>query len=109
MHIEEQRWWSNHLNRDMALKIYGHWGKPFIVFPCSRGRYFDYEGMGMIEAIAGFINGGKINNETALADGDQIYIGQTDLLFTEKDFADRESALSHFKKVGERFRPTMIE
>ena len=56
-----------------------------------------------------FINGSKINNETALADGDQSYIGQTDLLFTEKDFADRESALSHFKKVGERFRPTMIE
>jgi esterase/lipase superfamily enzyme len=60
MHIEEHRWWSNHLNRDMALKIYGHWGKPFIVFPSSRGRYFDYEGMGMIEAIAGFINAGKI-------------------------------------------------
>ena len=56
MHIEEHRWWSNHLNRDMALKIYGHWGKPFIVFPSSRGRYFDYEGMGMIEAVAGFIN-----------------------------------------------------
>jgi esterase/lipase superfamily enzyme len=60
MHIEEYRWWSNHLNRDMALKIYGHWGKPFVVFPCSRGRYFDYEGMGMIDAIDGFINTGKI-------------------------------------------------
>ncbi len=46
--------------RDMALKIYGHWGKPFIVFPCSRGRYFDYEGLGMIAAIKGFINAGKI-------------------------------------------------
>ena len=32
----------------------------FIVFPCSRGRCFDYEGMGMIEAIAGFINAGKL-------------------------------------------------
>ena len=60
MHIEEHRWWSNHLNRDMALKIYGHWGKPFVVFPCSRGRYFDYEGMGMIDAVGGFINSGKI-------------------------------------------------
>ena len=60
MHVEEHQWWSNNLKRDMALKIYGHWGKPFIVFPCSRGRYFDYEGLGMIDAIAGFINGGKI-------------------------------------------------
>ncbi len=60
MHIEEHRWWSHHLKRDMALKIYGHWGKPVLVFPCSRGRYFDYEGMGMINAVAGFIDAGKI-------------------------------------------------
>ncbi len=42
MHIEEHQWWSKHLKREMALKVYGHWGKPVIVFPCSRGRYFDY-------------------------------------------------------------------
>jgi len=60
MHIEHHQWWSNHLNRDMALKVYGHWGKPIIAFPCSRGRYFDYEGLGMIDAIAGFINSGKV-------------------------------------------------
>jgi len=60
MHIEEHCWWSEHLKRDMALKIYGHWGQPTVVFPCSRGRYFDYEGMGMIDAIAGFINAGRI-------------------------------------------------
>jgi len=60
MHTEHHQWFSRSLNRDMALKVYGHWGKPFVVFPCSRGRYFDYEGMGMIEAIAGFIDAGKI-------------------------------------------------
>lgn len=56
-----------------------------------------------------FINGSKINNETVLTDGDQIGIGQTTILFTLKDFEDRESALSHFKKVGERIRPTVID
>ena len=55
------------------------------------------------------INGGKLTAETALVDGDEILIGQTTLLFTEKDFDDRESALSHFKKAGERVRPTHIE
>ncbi|MDA8138331.1 MAG: alpha/beta hydrolase-fold protein [Desulfobacteraceae bacterium] len=60
MHIEEHRWHSPALGREMALKVYGHWGDPFIVFPCSRGRYFDYEGMGMIGAIAAFIDGGRI-------------------------------------------------
>jgi pSer/pThr/pTyr-binding forkhead associated (FHA) protein len=55
-----------------------------------------------------FINSGKIIKETILVDGDEILIGQTALMFTEKDFDDRESALSHFKKVGERSRPTHI-
>jgi len=56
-----------------------------------------------------FINDRKIEKETALVDGDEILIGQTTLLFTEKDFDDWESALSHFKKVGERMRPTQNE
>jgi esterase/lipase superfamily enzyme len=60
MNIEEHRWHSPHLDREMALKVYGHWGRPMIVFPCSRGRYFDYEGMGMVDAIAPFIDGGRI-------------------------------------------------
>jgi pSer/pThr/pTyr-binding forkhead associated (FHA) protein len=55
-----------------------------------------------------FINAKRIIAEIALVDGDEILIGQTTLMFTEKDFNDRESALSHFKKVGERSRPTRL-
>ena len=36
-------------------------------------------------------------------------IGNTKLLFTDEDFDDRESALSHYKKVGERMRSTRID
>lgn len=60
MHIEEHRWFSPHLHRDMAFKVYGHWGRPILVFPCSLGRYYDYEGMGMIDAIADYIYAGTI-------------------------------------------------
>ncbi len=60
MQVEYHSWWSRHLARAMALKVYGHWGVPYIVFPCSRGRFFDYEGMGMIAAVEGFIQAGKI-------------------------------------------------
>lgn len=56
-----------------------------------------------------FINRVKISEKTALSDGDEILIGNTTLLFTDKDFEDRESALSHYKKAGERMRPTRIE
>jgi len=55
------------------------------------------------------INGIKISKEAVLKDGDYITIGKTSLLFTLKDFPDRESALEHFKKVGERIRPTQID
>lgn len=54
------------------------------------------------------INGRRITDETVLVDGDQVVIGRTSLLFTDKDFDSRESALSHYKKVGERMRATDI-
>ena len=56
-----------------------------------------------------FINGRKISTPAELREGDEISIGQTKLMFTEQDFDDRESALAHYKKIGERQRPTLIE
>lgn len=60
MQIEAHQWFSPSLHREMTLKVYGHWGLPLLVFPCSLGRYFDYEGMGMIDQIADFIDAGRI-------------------------------------------------
>jgi pSer/pThr/pTyr-binding forkhead associated (FHA) protein len=54
-----------------------------------------------------FINSEKLDKEAELAEGDYITIGNTSLFFTLKDFTDRESALSHFKKVGERINTTL--
>jgi len=54
-----------------------------------------------------FINGSKLDKEGELAEGDYITIGNTSLFFTLKDFKDRESALSHFKKAGERMNTTL--
>ncbi len=55
------------------------------------------------------INGRRISDEVVLVDGDQIQVGNTMLLFTDEDIKDKASALGHFKKVGERMRPTRIE
>ena len=68
-----------------------------------------YHALDMKSTHGVFINDRKIHEETVLLDGDEILIGQTTLLFTEKNFEDWESALSHFKKVGERMRPTHIQ
>jgi len=48
-----------------------------------------------------FINGMLIAEETVLSERDRIKIGDTYLVFTFKDFPDRQSALYDFKKGGE--------
>ena len=34
----------------MELKVYGHAGKPILVFPTQGGRFYEYEDFGMVEA-----------------------------------------------------------
>ena len=76
--------------------------------------YFDrdkqhYYALDMKSRHGTFLNGARIDAETRLVDGDQIQIGDTILLFADKEFPDYESALSHFRKVGEQIRPTLID
>jgi len=60
MNIEYHKWWSDHLYQDMELKVYGHAGKPVVVFPCQGGRFYEWEDFHMIDAIHWFIDEGKI-------------------------------------------------
>jgi esterase/lipase superfamily enzyme len=60
MRIEHHYWWSPALGHDMALKVYGYYGKPLVAFPCQEGRYWDFEDRGMIGAIAPFIEAGQV-------------------------------------------------
>jgi pSer/pThr/pTyr-binding forkhead associated (FHA) protein len=69
----------------------------------------EYRALDMSSKHGVLINGNKISAETPLQDGDKITLGTTTLWFTMSDFPDKESALSHYKKVGERSRPTYIE
>jgi pSer/pThr/pTyr-binding forkhead associated (FHA) protein len=74
-----------------------------IRFDQDANRYFAYD---MKSRNGVYVNNRKIGDETPLRDGDVILIGLTSLLFTDKDFKDKESALLHWKKVGERMRVT---
>jgi len=40
--------------------VYGHAGKPVVVFPCQGGRFYEYEDFGMVEACRPFIEGGAV-------------------------------------------------
>ena len=56
-----------------------------------------------------FLNNLKIEEEVELKEGDIIRIGGAELFYTDLDFDDAQSALHHYKKVGERAKPTMID
>lgn len=58
MNREYHRWHSPALNRPMELLVFGHHGAPVLVFPTSRGRFYEWEDFGMIEAMRGHIEQG---------------------------------------------------
>jgi len=53
-------WYSPRLDRQMELLTFGAGGLPTIVFPTERGRFYDYENNGMIQAVSGPIKEGRI-------------------------------------------------
>lgn len=60
MHREYQRWFSRTLGRDMEMLVFGHSGRPVIVFPTSMGAFFEYEDRGMVGALADKLDAGEL-------------------------------------------------
>jgi esterase/lipase superfamily enzyme len=60
MRREHHRWYTHRLGRDMDILVYGHYGAPIMVFPTSGGDQREYEGQGMIGALAPHIEAGKV-------------------------------------------------
>lgn len=54
------KWYSPALNREMEMLVFGHYGRPLLVFPSAQGRFFDYECNHMIETIRPSIEAGRI-------------------------------------------------
>ena len=55
---EYHRWHSAALGREMELLVFGHGGARVLIFPTSRGRFFEWEDAGMVAAIADFLERG---------------------------------------------------
>ncbi len=47
---EYYKWHSPSLDRDMEMLVFGHAGQPVILFPTSKGAYYQNKDQGMIEA-----------------------------------------------------------
>ncbi|MEZ5431767.1 MAG: alpha/beta hydrolase-fold protein [Verrucomicrobiales bacterium] len=60
MRREYHRWFSPHLRRDMELLIFGHAGAKVLVFPTRDGRFYEYEDLGMVNAIRHKLEAGHL-------------------------------------------------
>lgn len=60
MNREYHRWNSPNLGRAMELLVFGHAGVPILVFPSSRGRFFEFEDRDMVAAIGDRIERGEV-------------------------------------------------
>ncbi|QHV97330.1 MULTISPECIES: esterase family protein [Spirosoma] len=58
MHREYHKWFSPNLNRDMELLVFGHSGARVLVFPTRRGRFYEYEELGLVNALADRLENG---------------------------------------------------
>lgn len=60
MKFERRSHYSGSLGREMYFNVYGHAGKPIIVFPSSGGSQNEYADFGMIDACRSFIDRGLV-------------------------------------------------
>ena len=52
--------WAPGIDAHGVVVAYGSYGRPLLAFPTERGRAWEYENRGMVGAIAGLIEAGRI-------------------------------------------------
>ena len=62
MEIREEyhKWHSPIIGREFEMLVFGHAGVPVILFPTSKGSYYQYKDQGMIERVAWLLEKGKV-------------------------------------------------
>lgn len=58
MKREYHNWFCRELDRSMELLVFGHTGARVLAFPTRCGRFFDYENMGIVDALRDKIESG---------------------------------------------------
>ncbi|WP_454816298.1 esterase family protein [Labrys neptuniae] len=80
MQIAYHKRGSAELGREMEFKVYGHAGRPVLVFPTSNGRFYQYEDSGGIAALADRIEAGELQVWTVDGiDGESFFAEHGDL------------------------------
>ena len=104
MQTEYRKEYSHNLNRDMEYKIYGHAGKPVLVFAPQNGHFYDFEDFGMVDTIAPWIENGEI----------QLFcVDSVDAESWSDEYRDPhergEICEAFYRYIADEFYPRMIE
>ena len=73
MSREYHRWHTARLDRTLGVVVYGHWGTPVLAFPTSGGDEWEFERQGMIDALGGLIEQGRIKVFCVGSNSDQSF------------------------------------
>ena len=60
MNRRHVRLWADAVGADGDVVAYGDWGRPVLVFPSQDGRAWDFEDHGMVGAVAGLVDAGRV-------------------------------------------------
>jgi len=60
MNKELTSWYSPALNKEMPIAVYGHYGFALLLIPTAAADYLEYERFQLMDAIAPFIDAGKL-------------------------------------------------
>ncbi len=60
MKEEYLKWYSPNLSKEIEMMVYGHYGYPVIVFPSTKGRYYESKDFKLIDSVAHLIDDGKV-------------------------------------------------
>ncbi|OLP59432.1 esterase [Xaviernesmea oryzae] len=60
MNRDYRRWYSPSLHRDMELLVFGHAGAKVLMIPTRDGRFYEYEDLGIVQALAPKVEAGQL-------------------------------------------------
>jgi esterase/lipase superfamily enzyme len=59
MKEEYHKWFSNDLDREFEMLVFGHYGYPIVLFPTFNARYWEAKDFGLINSAASLIDSGQ--------------------------------------------------
>jgi len=74
MKEEYLKWFSPHLQRDVEMLVFGHAGCPVVLFPTSKGSFYENRDMGLVNSAQWYIDQGLIRIYCPVSnDADSFY------------------------------------